>query len=62
MKEETIRLVWKCELCGDIVVSYSHLRHDMNICSCGKSGVDLEEYYQRNMGKITEISRKNILI
>ena len=30
----------------------------MNYCECGESAVDLEEYYQRGMGKVTDISRK----
>lgn len=53
-----IRLIWKCEECEDIVVSYSHLKHDMNYCECSKSAVDLEEYYQRDKGKVKYISRK----
>ena len=57
---EQIRLIWKCEDCEDVVTSYSHLRHDMNYCECGKSAVDLEEYYQRNIGKVKEISRENV--
>jgi len=56
--KNTIRLTWKCNYCNDVVISYSNLRHDMNMCDCGKSGVDLEEGYQRNMGDIQEISRK----
>jgi len=30
----------------------------MNYCECGKSAVDLEEHYQRGMGKVKDISRK----
>ena len=56
--ENSIRLIWECKDCKDVVISYSHLRHEMNICECGKSGVDLEEYYQRGHGRIKEISRK----
>lgn len=56
-----IRLIWKCELCEDIVISYSHIRHDMNTCECGKSAIDLEEFYQRSMGKIQELSRKEFV-
>ena len=52
-----IKLKWKCEDCEDIVISYSHLKHTMDYCECGKSAVDLEEYYQRNIGKVKEISR-----
>ncbi|MEA2015457.1 MAG: hypothetical protein U9O59_01860 [Actinomycetota bacterium] len=57
---EIVKLTWQCELCGDIVVSYSNKRHDMNYCKCGESAVDLEEWYQRNMGKIKEIKRETI--
>ena len=53
-----VRLIWQCEECDDVVVSYSHIRHDMNICDCGKSGVDLEDDYQRGHGLVKEISRK----
>jgi len=52
-----VRLLWKCNTCGDKVVSYSGIRHQMDVCECGASGVDLEEGYQRNFGSITEISR-----
>ena len=55
---EVIRLIWQCELCKDVVISYSSVRHDMNFCECGKSGVDFEEHYQREAGKVKEISRK----
>lgn len=54
-----IKLIWECEICGDRVTSYSNHTHDMNFCKCGQSAVDLEEWYQRNMGKIKEISRSN---
>ena len=56
--KEIIRLIWQCEECKDVVISYSNLRHDMNYCECGKSAVDLEEHYQRIMGKVKDISRK----
>ena len=55
-----IRLTWKCEDCEDVVISYSHLKHTMDYCECGKSAVDLEEHYQRNIGNVKEISRKNV--
>lgn len=59
MKEEKrIRLIWQCNHCKDVVISYSYLRHDMNICDCGKSGVDLEYGYERGFGAVIEISRK----
>lgn len=59
-KQEPIRLIWQCELCKDVVISYSHLTHDMNYCDCGESAVDLEEHYQRNIGNVKQISRKQI--
>ena len=56
--KKIIRLIWKCNHCEDVVISYSHLRHDMNVCECCKSGVDLEQNYQKGFGDIEEISRK----
>jgi len=53
-----IRLIWQCEKCEDVVISYSNLKHDINYCSCGETAVDLEEYYQKDIGKIKELSRK----
>lgn len=50
--------MWECEYCKDVVISYSSLKHDMNYCECGKTGVDLESSYQRGVGKPKEISRK----
>jgi len=53
-----IKLTWKCNKCEDIVISYSNERHTMNFCKCGKSAVDLEQWYQRNMGSISIIKRE----
>jgi len=53
-----IKLTWKCNECGDIVISYSNKRHTMDFCKCGKSAVDLEQWYQRNMGSISIIKRE----
>ena len=59
MKSEgSIRLIWQCEDCSDVVVSYSHLRHEMNFCDCGNSAVDLETPYEKFVGRVKEISRK----
>ena len=58
---KTIRLIWQCEDCKDVVISYSRLSHDMNYCECGKSAVDIDEFTQGNRGKVKEISRKKIL-
>jgi hypothetical protein len=40
-------IIWQCPICGDIQVSHSREHHNMNICKCNNSGVDLEEYYWR---------------
>ena len=53
-----VRLIWKCGLCNDVVISYSKNRHQMDFCECGKTAVDLEEYYQRNTGKVEYVSSK----
>jgi len=52
------RLIWKCNLCDDVVVSYSRLRHQMNWCDCGKTAVDYEEEYSRGVGDPRTISEK----
>lgn len=43
-------VTWKCLDCGDIKVSNSHRRHQMDMCGCGRSGLDLEEEYARMCG------------
>ncbi len=53
------RIIWSCNYCQDVVISYSHLRHNMNYCECGKSAMDLEEGYSRQMGDISIISKKS---
>ena len=61
--EYPTRWIWKCGYldCQDIVISYSHLRHDMNSCDCGKSHVDLEEEYCRTIGPVQVLSiKKNV--
>jgi len=52
------RLIWQCPKCSDVVLSYSHLRHDMNTCDCGATSVDLEEHYSRTIGAPVVISQK----
>ena len=52
-----IILEWQCELCGDNQLSDSIRTHHMDYCKCGDSGVDLEEDYQRQFGKIKDIKR-----
>ena len=46
---------WKCNYCNDIVTSSSNERWKMDVCKCGKSGVDLEESYCRGMGDTTTL-------
>lgn len=57
---EKVILTWKCGICNSVQKSYSHKRWEMDMCKCGKSGVDLEEYYQRNIGNIIEINRETV--
>ena len=52
------RLIWQCPKCSDVVLSYNHLRHDMNTCDCGATSVDLEEHYMRTVGEPVVISEK----
>jgi len=54
------KITWKCDMCESIQTSYSNKRWDMDVCKCGKSGYDLEEFYSRTMGKISIISEEEI--
>jgi hypothetical protein len=45
---------WLCRSCKDIVVSDSTKRHQMDVCKCGKTKVDLEEGYVRYVGQKPE--------
>lgn len=56
--KEPVRWIWQCGECEDVVVSYSHLRWNMNYCDCGESGVDLEEHYCRQLGPVKVLSIK----
>jgi hypothetical protein len=58
---ETTRWIWKCLVCEDILVSYTHRRHDINYCECGKSAVDLENKYCRLVGPIEILSKKKLV-
>ena len=49
-------LEWKCGYCDSIQKSDSSTRWQMDFCECGKSAVDLEQWYQRNMGSIIVIN------
>ena len=57
---KSTRIIWSCLDCDDVVISYSHLRHEMNFCDCGKSAMDLEDGYTRIIGDIESISVKEI--
>ena len=50
-------LEWQCEICKDIQLSDSIRTHHMDYCRCGESAVDLEDRYQRDMGKVKELKR-----
>lgn len=47
-----MRIYWHCNECGKEYVSNSKIRNNMDICSCGHSGVDVEEFYQRSFGYV----------
>lgn len=51
-KKNETRVTWKCTECGDVVISYSHKRHEMDTCKCGATSVDMERWYSRFIGKI----------
>ena len=58
---KTTRMIWQCNKCEDIVVSYSHRRHEMNECECKISAVDLENEYCRILGYVKELSVKKLI-
>lgn len=60
-EDDQIRWIWQCGECKDIVISYSHIKHDMNFCDCGKSAVDLEMYYCRQQGPVEILSIKKFI-
>jgi hypothetical protein len=43
-------IVWKCPHCFEEMVSNNWIRHSLDMCGCGKSGCDMEEYYVRWIG------------
>jgi len=49
-------LEWKCGYCDSVQKSDSSKRWHMDSCSCGKSGVDLEEFYQRAFGDVITLN------
>ena len=57
LKTERVILTWQCEICNDTQLSDSTRTHHPDYCKCGKSGIDLEEHYQRGWGEIKEVKR-----
>lgn len=56
------KITWKCKKCEDVRESYSWKRWEMDICRCGESGIDLEEWYMRSMGCPEIIKREETQI
>jgi hypothetical protein len=54
------KVTWECLSCGNQHESYSNRRWDMQVCECGKSGFDLEEFYSRTMGEIRIIKEEEL--
>lgn len=44
--------LWKCLECGRINYSIVERIHEMNICKCDKTGVDIDPYLCRTMGNV----------
>jgi len=44
------RITWECPTCNDIIISDSRETHKIDECKCGKTSMDLEEYYSRTFG------------
>ena len=57
LNDMRVILEWQCEICKDIQLSDSIRTHHMDYCRCGESAVDLEDGYQRGMGKVKELKR-----
>jgi len=58
--EKHKKVTWECVSCGNQHESYSNRRWDMQVCECGKSGLDLEEFYSRTMGEIKIVKEETI--
>lgn len=55
------KITWECVNCGKQHESFSDRKWDMQVCECGQSGLDLEEYYSRVMGEIKIIKEETYL-
>jgi hypothetical protein len=63
MKNKTYKKVtWECNECNKLHESYSNKRWDMQVCECGKTGYDLEEFYSRIMGNVKVIKEETFEI
>lgn len=58
MVKEYKKVVWECQNCNKQHESTSETRWDMQVCGCGQSGYDLEEFYSRIMGDIKIIKEE----
>ena len=47
-----MKIKWKCGYCEDAVVSDSKKHHQMDSCACGRSAMDLEAFYRREIGSV----------
>ena len=54
------KVTWECGSCNKQYESFSNKRWDMQVCECGKSGYDLEEYYARTMGNVKVLKEEII--
>jgi hypothetical protein len=54
------KVIWECGECGNLHESFSNKRWDMQVCECGASGYDLEEFYSRTMGPVKIIKTEQI--
>ena len=52
-----MKIAWICLECNWLQVSDSKEHHQMDICKCGKTGVDLEEYMCRWDGSPMVVAR-----
>ena len=52
MSKKYKKITWECGKCKSVQESFSNKRWDMDVCECGYSGMDLEEFYSREMGEV----------
>ena len=52
-------MIWKCLKCNSIQYSNAFEHHKMDICPCDNSGIDLETYGCRMMGKLEILENQN---